>query len=366
MTAAQAGPARTKATPPMTASRKSRDRRRLGGAAVLAAALLVAGCGSGAGTAASSSESGSGTGLKKVTFQLNFAAGGFNAGFSLAKQKGYYKNEGLDVTIVKGNGSATTAQLVASGQADIAYADAVAVIQLIAKGAPIKVISTIYQANPNEVSALKATGIKSIADLKGHSIGVPSGSSQTPLLPVLLKANGLSPKDVKQVNLPGAALVPSLLQKNVDAILGSMDFYGIQLAQQGAETDNYLFADHGVPTVSTSIIARTDYLKSDGDTVKKFVAASIKGWQDSLADPKGAIDALKKTFPEVKPEQATSELTVTLPLLCKNGAQSIGKAEPKAWADTQKVLAEVGSVPQDIDPTTYYTYDYLPSTLPAC
>ena len=90
-----------------------------------------------------------------VTFQLNWTAGGPNAGFAAALAEGYYKEAGLDVTIVQGNGSGNTAQLVASGRAQLAYADAVAVSQLIAKGAPMKVVSTIYQSNPNEVEALK-------------------------------------------------------------------------------------------------------------------------------------------------------------------------------------------------------------------
>ena len=79
-----------------------------------------------------------------VTFQLNWMAGGPNAGFAAALAEGYYKDAGLDVTLVQGNGSGNTAQLVANGRAQLAYADAVAVSQLIAKGAPMKVVSTIY------------------------------------------------------------------------------------------------------------------------------------------------------------------------------------------------------------------------------
>ena len=75
-----------------------------------------------------------------MPFQLNWMAGGANAGFAAAVAKGYYKDAGLDVTLVQGNGSGNTAQLVANGRAQLAYADAVAVSQLIAKGAPMKVV----------------------------------------------------------------------------------------------------------------------------------------------------------------------------------------------------------------------------------
>ena len=102
-----------------------------------------------------------------VTFQLNWMAGGANAGFAAAVAEGYYKEVGLDVTLVQGNGSGNTAQLVANGRAGLAYADAVAVSQLIAKGAPMKVLATVYQSNPNAVMALKKANIKSVGDLKG-------------------------------------------------------------------------------------------------------------------------------------------------------------------------------------------------------
>src|SRR5262249_5248031 len=144
-----------------------------------------------------------------VTFQLNFTAGGYNAGFALALQEGIYKRAGLDVTIVKGQGSGVTAQLVAAGKADIAYADALPVVPLIAQSAPMKDVSTIYQSNPNAVTVLTTSGIKSIQELKGHSVAVPTGQSQTAMIPILFKANGLAESDVKQVNMPGNAMIAS-------------------------------------------------------------------------------------------------------------------------------------------------------------
>ena len=224
-----------------------------------------------------------------VTFQLNWMAGGPNAGFAAALAQGYYKDAGLDVTIVQGNGSGNTAQLVASGRAYLAYADAVVVSQLIAKGAPMKIVSTVYQSNPNAVMALKKTGIKSPKDLAGKKVGVPSASSQTPMLPLLLKANNLKESDVNLIDMPVASMVPALLQGQVDAVLGSIDAYQIQAESQGAQLDVYRFADYGVPTVSTSIFASNQWIKDNPEVLKKFIAASLKGWSFALDNP-GAVD----------------------------------------------------------------------------
>lgn len=295
-----------------------------------------------------------------ITFQLNWVAGGANAGFAAAVAEGFYKDAGLDVTLVQGNGSGNTAQLVANGRSEIAYADAVAVSQLIAKGAPMKVLSTVYQSNPNEVSALKKTGIKSIKDLAGKKVGVPSGSSQTTMLPLLLKANNLKESDVNLINMPATAMVPSLLQGQVDAILGSIDSYQIQLEAQGAQTDNFLFADHGVPTVSTSIFASDSYIKNNPEVVKKFIAASLKGWYFALDNPEKAVKDLKSVFPEMNEKLATAELASIKPLLCSGGAKYIGKAEDALWVKTQDLLSEVKLLPAGQDPKSYYTNAYLP------
>lgn len=331
--------------------------------AVTGAALALAGCNAAAKQQAAGTGAG---GTTKMNFQLNFAPGGFNAGFAVAKQEGLYAKQGLDVTITPGNGSATTAQLVSTGKADIAYADAVPVMQLIAKGAPMKIISTVYQASPNEVTVLDKSPVQKIQDLKGKSVGVPAGSSQTPLLPLLFKANNMSQSDVRIVNLPSTSLAPALVQGKVDAILGSMDFYGIQLGKLNAKTRNFLFSEVGIPTVSTSVIAREDYLRSNGDAVKKFLAASIQGWQDAIKDPQAAAAALAKTFTGVDTALSATQLKAIQPLFCANGAKSFGKAEPEAWAKSQTILAEAGSLPDGVDPTKYYTYDYLPASLPPC
>lgn len=295
-----------------------------------------------------------------VTFQLNWVAGGPNAGFAAALAEGYYKDAGLDVTLVQGNGSGNTAQLVASGRSQIAYADAVAVSQLIAKGAPLKILATIYQSNPNEVMALKKAGIRSIKDLKGKKVGVPSGSSQTTMLPLFLKANDLKESDLTLLNMPPSSMVPALLQGQVDAILGSMDAYQIQAESQGAKLDNYRFADYGVPTVSTSIFANDDYIKANPDVVRKFIAASLKGWSFALDQPDKAVKDLKTVFPEVNEKLAAQELAAITPLFCSGGAKYIGKAEDALWTKSQELLSEVKLLPAGQDPKTYYTNDYLP------
>jgi len=170
------------------------------------------------------------------------------------------------------------------------------------------------------------------------------------------------------LNMPPASMVPALLQGQVDAILGSVDAYQIQLEAQGAQLDNYRFADYGVPTVSTSIFASDAFLKENPDLVKKFIAASLKGWSFALDNPAQAVKDLKQVFPEVNEKLAASELAAIPPLFCSGGAKYIGKAEDAQWVKSQELLSEVKLLPAGVDPKTYYSNEYLPpaSQMRAC
>jgi NitT/TauT family transport system substrate-binding protein len=304
----------------------------------------------------------------KLTFLLNVPPAGYNAGFELAVEKGLYKAAGLDVTIEPGNGSQTTAQLISVGRYDIGFADSAPVMKLISDGAKIRVLATILQGNPNAVTALKKTGLKSVADMKGKSVAMPNAGSQSSMFPLVLAANGLKESDIKLVNMPPQSMVASLMQGTVEVILGSVDQFDIQLKAQGQEFDSYLFIDSGAPTVSTSIIASEDFLAKNPEVAKKFVAASLKGWYATLDNPTEAVAAMKKMFPDANEKLAPAQIEATRFLMCVNRAKFVGKATPEQWADTVKIFNKIGVLPENVPATRYYTYDYLPpeSELRSC
>lgn len=327
---------------------------------VAALTIGLAACSSGQDSSSASGSGEAAADLTQLTFQLNSPGGGYNSGYALALEKGYYEDEGLDVTISPGTGSAVTAQLVAAGKSDIAFADAAATMKLVAEGAEMTSIGTILQGNPNEVTSLKETPINSIQELKGKKVALPNGYSQTAMFPLLLAANDMTQDDMEVVNMPAEAMVASLLQGQVDAILGSMDNFSVQLRNEGAEIVTLPFNDNGAATVAQSIVASDAFLEEHPDQVKAFMKASLKGWSDAVDDPKAALDALKKVFPDVKDDLIGGQLDATIDLMCANNAKFLGKATPEQWDETVSVLSEIGVLPGNISADTYYSYDYLP------
>jgi len=94
--------------------------------------------------------------------------------------------------------------------------------------------------------------------------------------------------------------------------------------------------------------------------LRKFIAASLKGWSFALDNPEKTIKHLKAVFPDLNEKLATAELAAITPLFCSADAKFIGKAEDAHWARTQELLAEVKLLPAGQDPKSYYTNEFLP------
>ena len=305
-------------------------------------------------------------GAKPFKLTLNFLAGGPQAGFMYAKQLGLYEKAGLDVTIEEGRGSGTTAQMVATGQTDIGFADAPAAMQLRAKNAPVKIITPILQTNGFAIITLEDSGIRKPSDLVGKRVAVQAGTAQTTLLDAILKANNIDPAKFTAINIDPSAFVGVLIEKKVDAILGGADFQSVQIRDRGIKVNDIFYRDVGVPTVGLSLIARDDKIAADPETYRKFVAASLEGWDAARKNPTAASEAVVKMFPTATKEQIQKQLEVDLKLICAPGATALGRVPDANWALTYDLLTQYLQLPKDKPVGDYYTTSLLPANPPKC
>ena len=126
------------------------------------------------------------------------------------------------------------------------------------------------------------------------------------------------------------------------------------------------YRDVGVPTVGLSIIARDDKIKADADLYKKFIEASLQGWDAARKNPDAAADAVVAQFPAVKKAQVLAQFEVVNKLLCAPGATSLGKVPDKNWTVSFDLLTQYLGLPKDKPITDYYTTELLPAAAPAC
>lgn len=305
-------------------------------------------------------------GAKPMKITLNFLAAAPNAGFMMAKQMGLYEKAGISLTIEEGKGSGTTAQMVATGQTDVGFADAPAAMQLRTKGAPVKIVAPVLQTNGFAIIALEESGIAAPKDLIGKKVAVQPGTAQTTLLDAILASNQIDKGKVDIINIDPGAFVGALLEKKVDAILGGADFHSVQIRERGFKVRDIFYRDVGVPTVGLSIIARDDRIKADAELYRKFVEASLQGWDAARKNPDAAADAVVAQFPSVKKAQVLAQFEVVNKLLCAPGATALGRVPEKNWTTSFELLTQYLGLPKDKPISDYHTTELLPAAAPAC
>ena len=337
---------------------------------LIGAVGLVTACASSSGATGSSSsgDSGASPATTDVSFTLNYLPGGAQAGFMYGKSLGLFSKAGINLNIIPGSGSLTTAELVANGKADLAYVDAPTAFSVAARGGAITVVAPILQVNGFAIIALKGSGINSIKDLAGKRLGVVTGLAPTVLLPAVLSANGVTASSVHMVNMQSSSQLGALLQHQVDAIVAAGDVQGPQLIERGTQINQFFYYANGVPTVGESIVANTSFLKSHGALVKAFVQASLESWVQTRANPSAAAAAEAQQFPaEGTADQELDQIKVDLGLLCAApGATHMVQIPDDVWSRTQSLLIKYDNLPSSVNVMDHVATGFLPSSLPAC
>jgi ABC-type nitrate/sulfonate/bicarbonate transport system substrate-binding protein len=301
-------------------------------------AAAAVGCGSSDdGGSTGSATSGSSGKTEKVDFRLNWVIAGNHAPFYLAKEKGYWSDCGLDVSMEAGKGSGDTAQLVATGSQQFGLTDAVSVVAGRSQGLPIKSLGVIYQTNPSSFVSKKDENITSVQDVAGKTFGAVPGGSPYLLAQALFKQNNVKPG--KEVSIPAPGIA-QLKTGQVDFIT----FFGNEVANIDPDWQQNLnvvpFKDAGQDIYGLTIATSDDYAKSHPEQVKCFREGVIKGFQEAKKDPQAAVDALyaaeptTKESPDVQEQLLDGAFEYTGDDLLAENAQR--------WQQTEKVLVDAG------------------------
>lgn len=261
---------------------KRRSRAAALAGAVLSAGLLLAACGGGGGSA-------DGSGPIEITYASMAGATGMPAKFG--QEKGFFEAEGLDVTFVTAEDPVA---IVSSGDADIADSDTTSALIAAGKGAPIKIVSSMYRSK-GPFYLLGSNEVDRVEDLKGKTVGIArKGAGLEAYVRVILKEHGLTDKDVTLVpNGTHKEAYASLTNGQVDATIIHEPF--VSLAE--AEGTGKLLAkgwDY-LPTFHTGVeIASERFIKDNPEALKKFLTAYFKAASYAKAHPDEYLDFTEK------------------------------------------------------------------------
>ncbi|BBE73853.1 ABC transporter substrate-binding protein [Oharaeibacter diazotrophicus] len=234
----------------------------------------------------------------KLTVLLDWFVNPDHAPLLVAEDIGAFAEAGLDVEIVPPADPAVPPRLVAAGQADIAISYQPQLYFFAEEGLPLVRIGTLIDTPLNTVIALKSSGIRAIADLKGRKVGFSVSGIEEATLGDMLQHAGLSIGDVTMVNV-NFQLVASLLAGQVDAVIGGYRNIEVsELVEQGADPVVFNVEDHGVPTYDELVIVanRADLGE---DKLKRFLAALAKGTAYLRAHPDETWTHFAAAHPEL-------------------------------------------------------------------
>jgi NitT/TauT family transport system substrate-binding protein len=306
--------------------------------------------------------------LTDITFSLDFIVLGRHAPFYVAIEKGFFREEGLNVNIIAAKGTAQAIQNVEAGLAQIGFTDVASLVVARAEGSTVKVVSVIYQKAPFCFFSLNpGANVTKLSDFEGLRVGSNAGSYISNIARAMMRKNGLDPNKLSVENIEPSARIAMLATRKIPAI----DFFimtkpAMERAVKDAKVTTFLFADHGLDLYSNGIGAKESYLKENPEIVKAFVRAALRGYQYAFKNPAEAAELIQKhakalnneiTIDELK---IVEELTVT-PDVKKNGIGSFTSARMEssvAWmAENGGFPAEKTPKPQDV-----YATGFMPAT----
>lgn len=304
----------------------------------------------------------------KLRFTLDWIPGSTHSAFFVALQKGYYKAEGLDVSIDRGKGSAEVVRQLASDTYDMGFPDINVVMDFNSKnlGQAFPVLMSGYDEAPAAIMFLKSSGITEPKQLNGKKIGSAANDSTFKLLPLFASQTGIDMASLQIQNIEPSLREILLAQGKVDAVPGQVFNSTLELQAKGVKASDigsFMYKDYGLELYSNSVAASPRFLKEHPDAVKGFLRATIKGLQDVAKDPELGVQAALTFEPLLNADterqrlRAAMDCCIITANVRKNG---FGDVNPERLRKVIGIIAKAYGLPREPSVAEVFDASYLP------
>lgn len=341
-----------------------------GGAGALAASTLIAACaGTGGGPHA---VTGGGAGALppplrhrvEATLILDFTPNAVHAGIYRALAEGLYRRENIELKVIEPSETQDTLTLIDAGRADFGLADGSDVATLIDRGGDARAIMAIAQRPLGGLIARASEHLRSPAQLQGRTVGVTGVPSDTAVLDTEVRAAGGDPGRVRVVTV-GFNGAEALRTGRIAAFTGFWPADGVQLQVTGEPVRSFKL-DHwgGPPYPGLVAFTRRSLIRSDPALVRDFVAATVKGYRETIADPQHSLQDLLRADPQVQRPVAAASLWKYLPLFDEGGEVPFGTLQRGHVRAMSRWMLAHRLISHPIPFSRYGTDRFVPSSGP--
>lgn len=334
-------------------------RRGRAGLAVLAAASLAfaAGCGSSGSDDNTSGDSGKP--LTKVGYVTGFGATGQESFAWVAKEKGFFRDAGLDVDIQLGAGTDKNLGLLAANKVQFAHLDfAGALITAGTKpGSDFRMIAAVNQHTLVSVVTVEGYGITSPKDLTGKKLAAAPGSVNQKLFPAYARLAGIDAKTITWVNLPPPQLPPNLAKHSVDGISTYLLRQPDVEKAAGKKPFVLPYGDYLSDLYGGALITNASTLKDKPEQAKAFRDALMKGLEYAIAHPEEGGQIIHKYQQATDAQVATAELKLMQPY---SAATPMGVIDQSRITKSIALVQSLGLIPAGLTPEKLVDFGFSP------
>ncbi|SEW14264.1 ABC transporter substrate-binding protein [Natrinema salifodinae] len=307
-----------------------------------------------------------------VTFQLNWEPNGFQSPYFLAREAGFYREEGIEVEFVEGHGSPYAAERAARGDADVGLAGASAVLAKQSEGFDPLAVAAVTQKTPAAVYTLRDVFGERLTDpeqLAGRTVA-PSATKTRILTAQLLENVGIR-DEVELLDVDPHThhrVQHKVIDGTVDAAVGVVT-NGIEIGRERDRTPDELPIGEYLDIYGMTLVTGPEFARERPETLRSFLRATARGWAAATRDPDRAVDALvdrnatlerNRGIEQLKFETAAHQLQFT-PFVREHGW---GAQDPDRWRRLGETLSETALLDGEIDPDAVWTDEFRPTDDP--
>ena len=307
----------------------------------------------------------SGQGIAKeppqpVTIQLNWVANVEFAGILLAKERGWYEDAGIDLTIRRWETGLDPIEEVVAGKAQIGVSEGADIIKARSGGKKISAVATQFQKSPLCLISKKKQGIKTPERLRGKRVGIYHPSAIL-MIKIVLADVGMKYDDIVPVEVGWD--IQSLLDDRTDAHPGYMNDEPLSIKEKGYETDVIPAFRHGYDFYSEVYFVTEAMSRKQPDMIRKFLDATLRGWEEAFRDPAATAKlVVEKYYPKGSVSQQTESLKVFKFLArLSEGKKRLGWMEKEYWAKGIDILHKFKQIDKKIPADDVFTLEFLDS-----